>query len=626
MKYRADINGLRAISVLGVIFFHADFTWMMGGYLGVDVFFVISGFLISQLLNEGIRRGGFQFRSFYTRRVRRIFPALLIMVACIIPFAYFILIPSDLVNFSWALISIIFLVPNIFFLKNTGYFEAGVEYNPLIHTWTLGVEEQFYLFFPFLIFFANKYQRKLMPLIIFLIIFSLAIVVIPFFGGGNSKFYLLPSRAWEFLFGAASALVLSKYSSTINRQILLKEIGSFLGLGLIILSFLSFNRHVPNPSVYSLIPVLGVSLILIFGDTPTVIGRILALKPIVFIGLISYSSYLWHQPIFAFARYISFDDLTSLDYVILILVTLATSFFSWKCIEQPFRKSSFYSSKVMGKLLLFMVVSILAFALISINFKGYPHRYDQNVQELVTFQNRDMGKYVESAFNRKKLIDFDSNDQRKKVFLIGDSYAQDLFNAVEESSLKEYYQLSTYSNNPACGGLYIEHDAIKNDIPYYLRHSCSKQNFFLDKNIISLILSSDEIWLANRWNELQLKLILESIANIKAVHDIPIIVFGSKDFGVVPIRQFSTLSAHARCDFESSPKREVLKLNQILKSSLSNAKYVDVQSIFCGVGHDLCRNFTADKCELISYDGHHLTRVGARLLGDQLSNRNLLKN
>lgn len=335
MKYRAEIDGLRAVAVVPVILFHAGFSLFHGGFIGVDVFFVISGYLITGIIFPELNRGEFSILKFYERRVRRILPALLVVVALCIPFAWMWLLPTELKDFSQSIAAVMLFVSNILFWKEEGYFSAASELKPLLHTWSLAVEEQFYVFFPPLLMVLWRWGRK--PTFWILLGIALASLALSEWGwrhDASANFYLAPSRAWELLAGSLAALWQADRGPRSNNPL------SLAGLGAILLSMALYSESTPFPSVWALLPVLGVVLVILFAGPGTLVAWLLSRRIFVGIGLISYSAYLWHQPLFAFARIRSISEPSPVLMAGLTLATFGLAWLSWRFVESPFRKGA----------------------------------------------------------------------------------------------------------------------------------------------------------------------------------------------------------------------------------------------------------------------------------------------
>ena len=339
MNYRKEIDGLRAIAVVPVIFFHAGIESFNGGFVGVDVFFVISGYLITGIIMKEIERGTFSILNFYERRARRILPALFLVIFITIPFAWTLMSPAELKNYGASVVSVPLFVSNIFFWRSEGYFETANGLSPLLHTWSLAVEEQFYLFYPILFILIWKIGRRyLVGILSFILLISFILAQI----GSNAKpdaaFYLLPTRGWELLIGAIAALYISNRKA-LKFSPLFLEMLSYSGLFMIFFSVFTFNNSTQYPSVYTLIPTLGTMLIIVFATIDTFVGRFLSNRLLVAIGLISYSAYLWHQPVFVFARYLKINE-GLLVQLALVLLVFGISLLSWHYVEKPFRLKS----------------------------------------------------------------------------------------------------------------------------------------------------------------------------------------------------------------------------------------------------------------------------------------------
>jgi peptidoglycan/LPS O-acetylase OafA/YrhL len=334
VRYRAEIDGLRAIAVVPVILFHAGFAPFAGGYVGVDAFFVISGYLITSLLIEDLEHGRFSLAQFYERRARRILPALFFMMLCCLPFAWAWMVPSELKNFAQALVAVSLFASNILFWRNTDYFAPSAEENPLLHTWSLAVEEQFYIFFPLLLMALWRFgRRRVLAIVLLLSLASLAVAEWGWRRYPEATFYLIVTRAWELGAGAICAFLLRGRPVARGHALL-----SGLGLGLIVASVVVYDSATPFPSLYALAPVGGTMLIVLFAGPDTPVGRLLSLRVFRGIGLISYSAYLWHQPLFAFARIRSIDHPDPWVMLGLAALSLGLGWLSWRFVEQPFRR------------------------------------------------------------------------------------------------------------------------------------------------------------------------------------------------------------------------------------------------------------------------------------------------
>ena len=342
MNYRPEIDGLRAIAIVPVIFFHAGFTYFSGGFIGVDVFFVISGYLITTIIVAKHNTNTFSLIDFYDGRLRRILPALFFVIFLSIPFAWIILSPTELESFSKSLIAVPVFMSNIFFWRDSGYFESTSDLKPLLHTWSLSVEEQYYLLFPLFLLLVLRISKRTAIILIFA--FALLSLSAAQFGAKQfpvANYFLLPTRIWEIAFGCLAAFWLTK-----NKQYSanLCEFFSALGIALIFIPIYLFDKTTLYPSIWTLIPVIGTVLIIIFSNYKTKIGFILGNNFLVSIGLLSYGAYLWHQPLFAFSRSF-YKELGNTHLSALIITSFFIAYCSRRYIELPFFNKAKFSKK-----------------------------------------------------------------------------------------------------------------------------------------------------------------------------------------------------------------------------------------------------------------------------------------
>ena len=430
MKYRREIDGLRAVAVLPVILFHAGFNYFEGGFVGVDVFFVISGYLITTIILADMNNGTFSIVTFYERRARRILPVLFFVMFCCLPFAWLWLLPTHLKDFSKSLTAVSLFSSNIFFWKGSGYFDTAAELKPLLHTWSLAVEEQYYILFPlFLLALWKLRKRWIFGILIALALISLTMAHIGAYSYPSATFYLLPTRGWELAIGAIIAFYFLYKRDQIefirsNKSI--SEAFSFIGLSLICYSIFAFNKSTPFPSIYALIPTVGAALIIIFSTVDTTVGRLLSSKLMVGIGLLSYSAYLWHQPLFVFARYRSMTEPGVMLLVVLSCLSIVFAYFSWRYIEIPFRDKKTFGRK---KIFCFAVVGSIFFAATGFAGrmnKGWAGRIPSdlnmifnNAIEISPIEKLCQPPIISHAKDSYVMPD----NAKRYVYLIGDSHA-----------------------------------------------------------------------------------------------------------------------------------------------------------------------------------------------------------
>lgn len=428
VTYRPDIDGLRAIAVLSVVFFHAELPGFSGGFVGVDVFFVISGYLITSIIRGQLAQGGFRISDFYDRRIRRIFPALFTVVLACIIVACFWMMPFDLRGFGSNLAAMAGFASNFYFIK-TGYFDGAADIMPLMHTWSLAVEEQFYIVFPLVFaFLARRGTKATQWGIVLLFALSLTVNVYGVYTSPKYAFYTPWHRAWELLAGSIVAL---GFLPMVESR-LLREALSVAGVAAIAVAVLAYDGETPFPGVAALLPVVGTALLIqMGGGSPTLSARVLGMRAPVFIGLLSYSFYLWHWPIFVFARYRLMRDFSASEGLLLSALALLLAFVSWRFVERPFRHNLGLSRKRVFTLgLLCSVVTALIGGALHFT-RGLPGRFPASIRD-VAMAAFDENPDSDACHNHKaKQVDAGDvcviGSQAEPSFVVlGDSFADAL--------------------------------------------------------------------------------------------------------------------------------------------------------------------------------------------------------
>lgn len=491
MKYRSEIDGLRAIAVVPVILFHAGFEIFSGGFVGVDVFFVISGYLITTIIINEMDEAKFSLLNFYERRARRILPALFFVVLCCLPFAWFLLMPSDMKDFSQSLVAVATFSSNILFWRESGYFDTAAELKPLLHTWSLAVEEQFYILFPLFLMAAWRFgKRAIVWTLVAAFVISLATAQWGAYNKPAATFYLLPTRAWELLIGSFAAFYLQKRSVT--APLWVSNALSAAGLIAVLYGVFAFDEATPFPSVYALAPTVGTVLIILFAMRGTAVHALLSLKAFVGVGLISYSLYLWHQPVFAFWRHYNVFEPTHLQMVMLSLLCLPLAYLTYRFVEAPFRRQNRPIKRL--QVLSFSMLFLMSFSVFGVTghlLKGFPFRFSGNVLSIAqsSIDRTDQTCISSSTVPVHPVAGCNNGETQVSVMLIGDSHAnaiRDVFlNALEDAGIGAY--ATSYSGCLPLRGFYR--------VDRGNEHLCSEFNlsaleYAAQQNIETLVLVS----------------------------------------------------------------------------------------------------------------------------------------
>lgn len=466
MNYRPEIDGLRAIAVIPVVFFHANLFGFTGGYVGVDVFFVISGYLITSIILSEKEKGTFSLVTFYERRARRILPILFFVILACLPMAWIYLLPSDFLTFSKSLVSVVLFVSNIFFWQEVSYWNPSSELQPLLHTWSLSVEEQYYVVFPLFLMAMWRYRKRwILGSFMLVAVISLATSHWAAFRYPTAAFYLLITRGWELAIGAAIAfyfLYRKNYIELIRANTYLDEILSLFGLCLILYAVLAYDKSIPIPSLYALVPTVGAGLIIVFTSTDTIVGRLLSSRLLLLVGLTSYSIYLWHQPLLSFYRYVNIGEPSEKIKIIIVILTLVLSYFTWRFIEKPFRSKDIVSRKTIFLFSFISGIVFLSIGSISILNDGFKSRFpDVDERNMGVVQSFENGL---SCFERLHNFCGENNIGKKQdLFVLGDSVMQPIAYTLRVNLDADKYNVINISS---AGCLVIKYTTLyRNGIP-----------------------------------------------------------------------------------------------------------------------------------------------------------------
>ncbi|MBA2293026.1 MAG: acyltransferase [Gemmatimonadales bacterium] len=471
MNYRPELDGLRAIAVIPVMLFHAGM-WP-GGFVGVDVFFVISGYLITGILVSQDAEGGIRLSQFYERRARRILPALFVVSLACLPLAWWLLLPGEFVEWSRSLVSVATFSSNIHFWQQTGYFSTAAELKPLLHTWSLAIEEQFYLFYPVCLMLVWRFGRRYLSLLLWVgMVLSLGLSIALVGSRPSAAFFLLPTRAWELLVGALIAhRELTGHSHGENRRPCAGNragaIG-FAGLALIVFAMMWFDERTQFPGVSATIPVLGTALVIVGAAPTNHAGRFLSVRPLVGMGLISYGAYLWHQPLLAFARIWSIVEPAT--WLLLSLLALSTllAYLSWKLIEVPVRHGAWSSRRLVYAGAGIGSVTLIAIGAVGSLMDGFPARFELPASVVASF---DSSSPADVCFGKpfwepdaKWTCALGDVNLKPSVLVVGDSHARALFPAFDVA-LRQVGVGGTFAAASACPPL-LDVTVFQNRFPW----------------------------------------------------------------------------------------------------------------------------------------------------------------
>ena len=589
MNYRRDIDGLRAIAILPVIFFHAGFNNFDYGYLGVDIFFVISGFLITSFIVNDLKLEKFKVLNFFDRRARRILPGLVFIMIASIPLALVYMQPDDLENFGQSLFATSLFSNNILLYLTSGYWDIASEFKPLLHTWSLSVEEQYYVVFPFLMILIWKLKSFWLMFLLFLFLSIISFFYYYFGSFGNesiesrASFLLLFGRAWQILLGAIGALISLKVITKIDTvKKFYKEFICLLGISLILLSMFHSLIFELNQIYLPVLASIGTLLLLVFSNQNLIATALLRSKLFVWIGLISYSLYLWHQPIFAFARIRSFDEPSFVSMILLILFLIPLATLSFK-LERFFKNPKNVNNRIFYSSLIVSLIIICSAGLTFHFSNGFYKNYNElTAPYLVEDKFYDNDGYIVDAF---KFQDLEFSGNKKNLIIYGDSFARDFINMGRSN---DYFKNYEFTIRP---------------------YNCFNKQNYTDEEKFNLIKEGDLIIISYRIlpSEASKRCLKNKISYLEK-NKIDFLVIGTKDFGYNINRPLKDKIY----DFKAKPSEEILEFNDFLKNNIPNEKFIDLLNLIST--EDGVPLFTEDN-KLMSIDRAHLTYFGAKEVG-----------
>jgi len=626
IKYRPEIDGLRAIAVLSVFFYHAQIFILnkqifKGGFIGVDIFFVISGYLITSIiLKELITNDSFSFKNFFERRIRRILPVLLFIMLVTMPLAWMYLLPSSFIDFSKSIIY------SLGFSSNLYFWHSGLQYasedgllKPFLHTWSLSIEEQYYILFPIILFVVFKYFRKyLLNIIIFGVICSL---IIADWGSKNHtllNFYILPTRSWELLIGSILSyleinLVYRSKNHTLNL------IFSIIGLLLIGYSIFFFSDTMYHPSFYTLLPIAGIIMLIWFSNRDQIITKILSSKLFVGLGLISYSFYLWHYPVLAFYRVVNGLDNEIIVKVILSVIILLLSIFTYFIIEKPARNKNIKFSKILIFILTIYVL-LLSINLLVIKKSGFREiRYDNVVLDNKLLRIESW-KHLDP-----KPPQFSNNKSKIKVLLLGDSHSKDMFNVFYlNKDIFQDYEFSRLSGKILNGDETDENRKIfdSSDVVIITFHFAEPISQYKLEDFIIKYKKEKKIILLSNTNFYKSDFTYKKYGryyNHLTLTDILILKKKGDDISIQDRILINKAHYENRILIFDKVNKEIENL-----SSKFGVKYLRKQDFLCDYKKRLCDGITVNNKKIFS-DYDHYTLDGAKHFGKKINRINWFK-
>lgn len=621
--YRPDIDGLRAIAVLSVFAFHLDAPVLHGGFTGVDIFFVISGYLIGARVSFELRARTFSIFAFWERRVRRIFPAFAAMMAAALVAAYFLMLPNELTSFASSFIAAVLSVSNIWFYLHSGYFSNLSTTQPLLHTWSLAVEEQFYVVLPAILWlvirFAPRWEVRILSLIAVL---SLILAAFGAYMNPEATFYLLPTRMWELLLGTLVAAGLAPKI----RPALGREAAAAVGLLLIAAGFLLINKSTPFPGLAAIPSCLGTAMIIHVGQSgSSTVTRGLAFKPLVWVGLISYSLYLWHWPVIIFAEHYA-PALAGMSHRLLapviVVVAFVGAWLSWRFVEQPLRRRSAVgrSQLFLGAGLAALLLSVLGGGALAAG--GLPGRFPAKELTAASYLAYKSADYTREGrcfiTSSGKFSDYQPgpclklDPARKNVLVVGDSYAAHYVHGLVQAWPEVNFLQATSSG---CRPTEAQ--------PSSAAGRCVAMFDFIYHRFLPAT-PVDGLIVAGRWHADDLPRVAALLAWARQRH-LPVSLIG-------PIQQYDAplprlLAWSIQYDDPSLPVRHLLKGVPRIDRDLAaiaraaGTPYYSPYGLMCGQGRG-CPGYASPDVPL-QYDDGHVTRRGSEFLAATLKRAGL---
>jgi len=625
-SYRPDVDGLRAIAVIAVVLFHLSKDLVPGGFAGVDIFFVISGYLITFMTYGQIKDNSFTYSSFYKRRINRIIPALMVVTACVLAAGLIILSPADLAKLFKSAVATALGVSNLYFWREYGnYFNSGVDEAPLLHTWSLGVEEQFYIIWPAILLWLAR-LRNITKLIMAVLVLA-AMVLVSELGirsAASASYYLLPTRFFELAIGSALAIFIAEKGAPFKGR-WSSAMGN-AGLLLVFASLFLLSEATPFPGVNALYPCVGTALVIAAGaDAQSFSARVLSFKPLVLIGLISYSLYLWHWPLIAYAHYLEIP-IGVFAGALIFLASVLLAWCSWRFVEMPCRRSgagmTFAAAAFRRYMIPVTAIGLSAFAVIASG--GLPNRFDPRVVEYEKIMAVAPEQLHEQCHSSTFFYQRQPNPtcllgasaRPADLLLIGDSYANHFTGMVDVLAKRDGLSVLHYTMD-GCPPI---KDMGFGSVASYIEKCRSRNNFSYEfiasKHFKYVLLGASWPNDGTPDDFARLRAGLDnSISSILASGATPIIILnnqGTKN-AHCPIRRLMAGSSTS-CEKAPDSNRRQWQMFQSLKLQYPALVYIDPNKVICEKTR--CRSVIADVP--LYRDSGHLNDIGSRLIGAML--------
>jgi peptidoglycan/LPS O-acetylase OafA/YrhL len=625
-KYRPDIDGLRAIAVLAVVGFHAFPDWITGGFIGVDIFFVISGFLISTIIFSSLRNGNFSFVEFYSRRIRRIFPALLLILIASFTLGWFLLLPSEYKQLSKHIAGGAGFISNFLFWNESGYFDNSADKKPLLHLWSLGIEEQFYILWPLLLWLAwrQKFDLLKLTMLIAATSFFLNIAQSTIYGDWVAAFYSPQTRIWELLAGAVLAHVSLQKENTapaLGQRLEVDgkrrhSLQSLLGAVLIAVGFRVITKESILPGWWAVLPILGTVLIISAGPRAWLNRLILSNRVLVWLGLISFPLYLWHWPLLSFAR-IAQGQLPSVEIrFATVIFSIVLAWLTYRLLEKPVRSGKHGKEKALALTMMMITVGYIGFY--SSDDDGPAPKLPKIVQDLIGYKYQKSAKFEKSACSLGPSQDYsafthcawqDEQDTKPSLLLWGDSNAEHLYAGYKDSFGGQFeIVMRTASLCPPIMNMEIAS-----------RPHCKKINDYIFESIRKN--KPEKVVLAAIWNEYDWKKIESTINQLRKIGITNIDVIGPVPRWTDNLPRLLYLKYRSDA-LRQIPERmkfglrqDVIELDQTLANYSKQLKvnYVSAIKILCDE-HGCITRLGETGDTLTAYDHVHLTVKSSQFL------------